>query len=167
MGCHCDLSANAQQLLEYLMDDVIIVSIDFEAGRSTRSDFTLGPKNQMGITILDMRQILLSELQCPFGYLHGAGNDANYTLRALLLLAIRGCQNAASALNDSERLMLSSLEVIAQSHLPVLTEERYPGFSEFQANRARKLNDKRRMRDRRSGINGIRKQTCWTFEAKF
>lgn len=32
---------------------------------------------------------LLTELECPHSWLHNAGNDANYTLRALLLLAVR------------------------------------------------------------------------------
>lgn len=38
---------------------------------------------------------LLSELKCPHNWLHNAGNDANYTLRALLLLAIRSCHETS------------------------------------------------------------------------
>jgi hypothetical protein len=34
--------------------------------------------------------VLLRELNCPFGYLHNAGNDAHYTLRALLLFGSKG-----------------------------------------------------------------------------
>lgn len=33
---------------------------------------------------------ILSELQCPFQHLHTTGNDAYFTLRALMLLAIKG-----------------------------------------------------------------------------
>lgn len=34
---------------------------------------------------------LLTEVECPHSWLHNAGNDANFTLRALLLLAVRSC----------------------------------------------------------------------------
>ncbi|KAK2025757.1 hypothetical protein LX32DRAFT_655228 [Colletotrichum zoysiae] len=45
---------------------------------------------------------LLGALGCPFGRLHVAGNDANFTLRALLLLAEKWCisQNKYDELLD-------------------------------------------------------------------
>ncbi|KAH7318197.1 hypothetical protein B0I35DRAFT_460660 [Stachybotrys elegans] len=36
---------------------------------------------------------LLTRLECPFDNLHSAGNDANYTLKAALLLAATGSDN--------------------------------------------------------------------------
>ena len=36
---------------------------------------------------------LLRRIECPFNRLHCAGNDANFALRALLLLAVRGLTN--------------------------------------------------------------------------
>lgn len=35
---------------------------------------------------------ILRKLKCPYNGLHCAGNDANFTLRAMLLLAARACQ---------------------------------------------------------------------------
>jgi hypothetical protein len=57
MGRRRDLTANPVQLLQYFFGDVIFVSIDVEAGRNIRSNFTLGPMSQMGIATLDTRQI--------------------------------------------------------------------------------------------------------------
>lgn len=76
---------------------------------------------------------LLQELDCPFGYLHNAGNDANYTLRALLLLTVRGFQDMVSALTSAERSVLSDLKSIAHFHLSIPTEARFPGFSGIES----------------------------------
>ena len=43
---------------------------------------------------------LLILLECPFKKLHIAGNDANFTLRALLLLAVKWCMNQQRQKND-------------------------------------------------------------------
>jgi hypothetical protein len=50
---------------------------------------------------------LLERLNCPNRYLHNASNDANFTLRALLLLIARGCQ--AEILSEAEQAMISRL----------------------------------------------------------
>jgi hypothetical protein len=102
--------------------------------------------------------LLLQELNCPFGYLHNAGNDANYGLRALLLLMLRGCQNIEPALNHEERSTLSNIEVIARSHLPVLTEASYPNFSGFQPNATSKQKDAIRHRNKMTATQTLRKQ---------
>jgi hypothetical protein len=81
---------------------------------------------------------LLQELDCPFGYLHNAGNDANYTLRALLLLMVRGFQDMVSALTDAERSVVSDLKSMAHFHLSVPTEAQFPGFSGIESKVTRK-----------------------------
>lgn len=66
---------------------------------------------------------LLTELECPHNWLHNAGNDANFTLRALLLLAVRSC-------NDTSRDGLSCLlNEIAKTLVPL----RSPGEEETLA----------------------------------
>ncbi|KAH8670365.1 hypothetical protein BGZ60DRAFT_538068 [Tricladium varicosporioides] len=57
---------------------------------------------------------LVTTLSCPFKYLHIAGNDANFTLRAMLLLVVKDSQHDA-ALNGLSQTQLSVLQAIAQS----------------------------------------------------
>jgi hypothetical protein len=59
---------------------------------------------------------LLIEMDCPFNFLHVAGNDANFTLRALLMIAVRG--SYGKSLNDSQQAILSAIQAIAQSTGP-------------------------------------------------
>ena len=67
---------------------------------------------------------LLDELQCPYKRLHNGGNDANFTLRSLLLLtATYVCSQKKHY--HSEEGMLDYLEAIGYSSLPV----RPPGKS--------------------------------------
>lgn len=60
---------------------------------------------------------ILEELLCPFEGLHNAGNDAYFTLRALLLLAIKSYPNRIAANND-HRSKLTALEAITQVSIP-------------------------------------------------
>lgn len=48
---------------------------------------------------------ILSELRCPFQNLHNAGNDAYFTLRALLLLAMRDYPDEEVDSNHQEILI--------------------------------------------------------------
>lgn len=59
---------------------------------------------------------LLIELDCPFNLLHVAGNDANFTLRALLMIAVRG--SYGKSLNDSQQAILLAAQAVAQSTGP-------------------------------------------------
>lgn len=58
---------------------------------------------------------LLSALGCPFDRLHCAGNDAHFTLRALLLIAIAGCSIQEQI---QHHLKLDLLRQIATFPLP-------------------------------------------------
>ena len=60
---------------------------------------------------------ILEELLCPSEGLHNAGNDAYFTLRALLLLAIKSYPNRTAANND-HRSKLTALEAITQVSIP-------------------------------------------------
>ena len=55
---------------------------------------------------------LLIEMNYPFPLLHTAANDANFTLRALLIIAVRG--SYGESLNDSQRAILAAAQAIAQ-----------------------------------------------------
>jgi len=59
---------------------------------------------------------ILRELQCPFDKLHSAGNDAHFTLRALLLLAVKSYADKTLRHEDQQRL--ESIRAVAQFHLP-------------------------------------------------
>ena len=59
---------------------------------------------------------ILSELRCPFQNLHTAGNDAHFTLRVLLLLAIRDYPEEEVSSNHQE--ILSALKAITNVSIP-------------------------------------------------
>ncbi|KAL9609445.1 MAG: hypothetical protein Q9167_005800 [Letrouitia subvulpina] len=60
---------------------------------------------------------ILEELSCPYGGLHNAGNDAYFTLRALLLLAIKSYPSSIAANNDHQS-KLTALEAVTQVPIP-------------------------------------------------
>ena len=57
-----------------------------------------------------------SELRCPFQNLHTAGNDAYFTLRVLLLLAIRDYPE--EEVNSNHQEILSALKAITNASIP-------------------------------------------------
>ncbi|MCJ1324248.1 hypothetical protein MMC10_000910 [Thelotrema lepadinum] len=57
---------------------------------------------------------LLVRLQCPWDKLHNAGNDAHFSLRALLLLAVKDLTAADQTVEES----LTSIETIASLPVP-------------------------------------------------
>ncbi|KAK8054803.1 hypothetical protein PG993_000030 [Apiospora rasikravindrae] len=69
---------------------------------------------------------LLTELGCPYDWLHNGGNDANYTLKALLLLATRAVR---SNMPDEWTDKVELLETIAMSPIPTVS----PGEEELIA----------------------------------
>jgi DNA polymerase III epsilon subunit-like protein len=56
---------------------------------------------------------LLKELKCPYNGLHCAGNDANFTLKALLLLVAKGLEE-----QNSNKRMVKALRRIGQQEIP-------------------------------------------------
>ena len=58
---------------------------------------------------------LLTELKCPFDKLHCAGNDAHFTLRALLLLVVKDCRKRADTENHG---IVDILDGIAHATIP-------------------------------------------------
>ncbi|TVY76089.1 hypothetical protein LSUE1_G004120 [Lachnellula suecica] len=57
---------------------------------------------------------LLKKLRVPYGLLHNAGNDSNFTLKALLALALRGCppENETPADIVPRRRVIPALEAM-------------------------------------------------------
>ncbi len=77
------------------------------------SEYVLG----RGLALAD----LLQTLGCPCHNVHVAGNDANFTLRALLLLGLK-TQDGATDLNYVQVKTLRILENIARQPLPNISE---------------------------------------------
>ncbi|KHN94480.1 Polynucleotidyl transferase [Metarhizium album ARSEF 1941] len=81
---------------------------------------------------------LLTELGCPYSWLHNGGNDANFTLRALLLLGIKASQDQAEAKGGrDEKLQL--MEEVARSPIPSIS----PGEAELVAQEKASAAEKR------------------------
>ena len=91
-------------------------------------------------------QELLILLKCPFGSLHVAGNEATFTLRALLLLVILN-SSKESDLSDEQRRLFSTFETTAkippplnrnQEEAEIFTQKRKEKRRNRLAKRARK-----------------------------
>jgi hypothetical protein len=83
---------------------------------------------------------ILQALQCPFDKLHTAGNDAQFTLRALLLLAEKSCTHSIISTRNQDTL--ASIQAIAQ--VPVLEQ-----LSSDPQNKGRQKKIKRQQRSRK------------------
>lgn len=81
---------------------------------------------------------LLTELGCPYSWLHNGGNDANFTLRALLLLGIKASQDQAEAKGDRDG-KLQLMEEVARSPIPLIS----PGEAELVAQERASAAEKR------------------------
>lgn len=97
-----------------------------------------------------LREVLTS-LNCPFNNLHSGGNDANFTLRASLLLAVKGCVNHGHA-------MISILSMISTEPIPyrVDPEVKAAKKKEKRAARSRKQQSKFWSIDKQSEIRAER-----------
>ncbi|KAK6496756.1 hypothetical protein TWF481_001744 [Arthrobotrys musiformis] len=62
---------------------------------------------------------VLTFFNCPFKQLHCAGNDANYTLRILLLLAVYYTLKNGSVVTDEQEEIVKKLKKAAYAPLPV------------------------------------------------
>jgi hypothetical protein len=82
---------------------------------------------------------ILQALHCPFDKLHTAGNDAHFTLRALLLLAEKSCTHSLISTRNQDTL--ASIRAIAQ--VPVLEQLSDP------QNKGRQKKIKRQQRSRK------------------
>lgn len=67
-----------------------LLNFDFSTFNTTILDTQSLSKEIIAHESLTLRRLLLM-LGCPFTKLHCGGNDANFTLRAFLLLAVRSC----------------------------------------------------------------------------
>jgi hypothetical protein len=73
---------------------------------------------------------ILRELQCSFDKLHSARNDARFTLRALLLLAVKTYADETLRHEDQQRL--ESIRAVAQFHLPQQSESHDRGRTKMK-----------------------------------
>lgn len=72
------------------------------------------------------------ELQCPYNWFHNGGNDANFTLRALLLLAVRSYDQADKDdwLNILDEAARTPLPLCSPGEEDVLAKQKAQGLEE-------------------------------------
>jgi DNA polymerase III alpha subunit (gram-positive type) len=72
---------------------------------------------------------LLNTLQIPFQHIHVAGNDANFTLRALLLLGVRDLESDGVQAEEEREALVAALRAVAKCKRPrsVIEDASGPG----------------------------------------
>jgi hypothetical protein len=99
---------------------------------------------------------LLIVLDNPFNFLHIAGNDANFTLQALLMIAVRDSQRTNP--NKSQQALLSTIQAIAQSTRPDnWHEKRNYVIEEQQAYVTERQEIKRQQKEKKKSKKSARK----------
>lgn len=100
---------------------------------------------------------LLLALRCPFNRLHCAGNDANFTLKALLLLVAEGFANQQQ-IEDQEHEMLAILRQISTSPIPDWVDPEVQAMEkrERRRERSRKHQSKTWDKDKQDQIRAAR-----------
>jgi hypothetical protein len=89
---------------------------------------------------------MLNLLGCPFGdrILHAAGNDANFTLRALLLIATVDSAASNHPLKPEQKALLSAFKRIAKGPVPLNGRQKELEVRQkIEENRARRRREKR------------------------
>ena len=95
----------------------VLQLLDFNLQTSIRGILDLGKiSSKLLPNIRITLSSILSEVGCPFQNLHTAGNDAYFTLRALLLLAIKDYPEEEVDSNHQE--ILSALKAITNISIP-------------------------------------------------
>lgn len=89
---------------------------------------------------------LLTELECPHNWLHNAGNDANFTLRALLLLAVRSCRDKSK--DDLSHLLSEAAKTLIPLRSPgeeeILAQQKAHKAQERAEKRAKRFRNTRK-----------------------
>lgn len=90
---------------------------------------------------------LLTRLECPFDSLHSAGNDANYTLKAALLLAATGSDNQQAV---DQLTQISIPPMVCYSHeKKSKRQKRLEKSKRFKA-KSRSLEEQNQIREQRA-----------------
>ncbi|MCJ1328290.1 hypothetical protein MMC10_004966 [Thelotrema lepadinum] len=128
--CTSEIADHIQSLIPSSRNTVFVghgVKSDIKALQSLNFQFPA-----LLSAIIDTRQVanqvfgtfsrslmgLLQRVECPFNRLHSAGNDANFTLRALLLLAVRGLAHRQPDMEGGSCNTLAILQQISSCPLP-------------------------------------------------
>jgi DNA polymerase III alpha subunit (gram-positive type) len=61
---------------------------------------------------------LLNTLRIPFQHIHVAGNDANFTLRALLLIGVRDLESGGVQAEEEREVLVAALQAVARLKRP-------------------------------------------------
>jgi hypothetical protein len=102
-------------------------------------------------------QDLLLLLKCPLnpGRLHNAGNDANFTLRALLLIAATDARNESDP-DPTCEAFAGSLREIAREHLPMKEFLETVARRECSPSQKRRRNRNTRRKEENQSKNPVR-----------
>jgi DNA polymerase III epsilon subunit-like protein len=98
-----------------------------------------------GKLILGLKAIL-EALEIPFHHLHVAGNDAHFTAKALLMLAVRGTRNAGIKLNEDQEEMMAKLEAIGKASIDAELSKPTPDVERYRKKALAKKNEKENAR---------------------
>jgi len=89
---------------------------------------------------------LLSRLNIPFAYLHYAGNDAHFTLKALFALAVHSMEGASTKLNQEQQEILTKLRAVGYASIAKELEGRTPDQELYHQDLLSKVDEKRASR---------------------
>jgi hypothetical protein len=89
---------------------------------------------------------VLEGLEIPFRHLHVAGNDANFTLKALLMVAVRGTRDANTKLNEDQEELLAKLQAIGQASIDAELSRETPDSEKHHRKVLAQNNEKRNVR---------------------
>jgi hypothetical protein len=96
---------------------------------------------------------LLTELQCPRNWLHNGGNDAHYTLRALLLLAERSCFGHVGINNLSRAVAAARFPIphISPGEIEMIAQEKLTAARKREEKRAKRVKNTRKYQSKSWG----------------
>ena len=95
----------------------VVRLLDFNLHTSIRGILDVGRIASKILPNIPIRlSSILSELRCPLQNLHTAGNDVSFTLRVLLLLAIR--EYSEKEVNSNHQEIMSALKEITNVSIP-------------------------------------------------
>lgn len=96
---------------------------------------------------------LLTELQCPRNWLHNGGNDAHYTLRALLLLAEHSCFGHVGINNLSRVVAAARFPIphISPGEVEMIAQEKLTAARKREEKRAKRIKNTRKYQSKSWG----------------
>lgn len=125
--------AELRNLRAFGMDLTTSIVGYFDTKQVYRQAFN--PRRDIGNGKTSLR-VILRKLGCPYTNLHIAGNDANFALRALLLLTAEICRDDRNELQD-QAVLARLLKIRGIGYPSISAVESWP-FSSFAVKKSRR-----------------------------